>query len=65
MPLATFCHFIGLGTCIILGVAQCGHTITVRYAVKVAAKGFSCRHVHISRLLEITLYCVLSEYEIN
>ena len=27
MPLATFSHFISLGTYIILGVAQCEHTI--------------------------------------
>ena len=29
MPLATFSHFIGLATYIILGVAQCEHTITM------------------------------------
>ena len=27
MPLATFSHFIGLATYIVLGVAQCEHTI--------------------------------------
>ena len=29
MPLATFSHFIGLGTCIVLGGAQCEHAISI------------------------------------
>ena len=45
MPLASFSHFIGLATYIVLGVAQCEHIITLfnRYCTRFNSISFNYR----------------------